>query len=183
LKPKFAKSRKGSIIQTFSSSDEEEESEQEEKEEQEVEETSEKESETPSRSERIEALQLRSKIAQNVLTIGDMINHVDLLEMGNFDPTSFLVETQVILYDIVQQTTDLINQYDQQIGIYEEFSFDHSKEVRELLKAIRIFSQASYCDLYEVWHQVRQDFQVVMDILRFDPYQNRSFWANFHCIS
>lgn len=159
LNPKFIKKLKKSAVSSLS---DKEQSEEEEQQKEEVEETSEEA--TPRQSERTEALKVRGKIAQNVFKIRDIISHVDSLESNDVDPSSFLVEAQFILNDIVQETAELIDLYDQKITIYEEFSFEHSKEVRQLLNNIRFFARASYGNLYEAWHQARQDLQFVMDI-------------------
>jgi hypothetical protein len=117
-----------------------------------------------SQKDKIEALKLRGQIAKKILRIREIIHHSDSLESNNVDPTSFLVDGQVVLHNITHDLADLVEIYDQYIGIYSEFSFDHSIEIRDLIRSLKKFTQASFGDLYNVWHHVRQDFQAVMDI-------------------
>jgi hypothetical protein len=115
--------------------------------------------------QRKEALQIRGQIAKLILRVKDMVIHVDGLEYHDeADPTSFLVGIQALFYEIRQKLPLLLTQYNNYIGIYPEFSQQHSDEVVSLVQVMDEIISAKIGELYQIWSCTRPYIGQIMDI-------------------
>ena len=110
------------------------------------------------------ALQIRGQIAKLILQVKDMVHHVDGLERHDKDPTSFLVDIQAVLYEIRQKLPPLLEKYNDYIGIYPEFSQQHSDEVLALTQIMDEVISAKLGELHQIWSCTRPYIGSIMDI-------------------
>jgi hypothetical protein len=110
------------------------------------------------------ALQIRGQIAKLILQVKYMVNHVDGLEYHDKDPTSFLVDIQALFYEIRQKLPPLMEKYNDCIGIYPEFSQQHSDEVVSLVQIMDEINSAKIGELHQIWGCTRPYIGQIMDI-------------------